>query len=59
MKDDPPFVATVEELIDALRAARQDNPNLWKGSPEEILLFRLESAMTSYRADTTWKKQGK
>jgi hypothetical protein len=56
MKDDPSFVAAVEELIDALRAARQNDPDLWTGSAEELLLFRLESAITQYRADTTWKK---
>jgi hypothetical protein len=56
MKGDPAFVIAVEELIDGLRGWRQNDPDLWTGSAEELLLFRLESAITQYRADTTWKK---
>lgn len=56
MSGDPPFVQAVQELIDALRVWSQNDPEYWRDSAEEQLLFQLESAMTKYWSDTTWKK---
>lgn len=53
MKDDPPFVIALQELIDALRQWRENDPQFWEENKAEAkLLFRLEAAMAGYRLAT-------
>jgi hypothetical protein len=42
------LVAATEELCQALRDLRRDNPELFFGQPLERLYDRLESALASY-----------